>query len=233
MADHVMVVFTNPVPGREDEYNEWYNNVHLGEVLRTPGMTCARRYRLVDGVGSREEPQHRYLAIYELESDDVKSTLKQMLGLPMNMSDALDAKNSFMRVGNPAPPASKPDPPPRPSPGSPPLLTPPTGTAPGPLRRSTFGRIALGARPRGPPAGGAGSGAHDRSERSERGSWAVRRQDPPASAPPGEPKRRATRGCRRSLLVDAGSGTRTCRRSAGRTRRRSSRRYPSTSAARG
>src|SRR5262249_25228519 len=84
MAAHVMVVFTNPVPGREDEYNDWYNNVPLGEVLRTPGMTCARRYRLVDGVGSREEPQHRYLAIYELDSEDIKSTLKQMLGMPMN-----------------------------------------------------------------------------------------------------------------------------------------------------
>jgi len=98
MSDHVMVVFTNPVPGREDEYNRWYNDVHLGEVLRTPAMIAARRYRLVDGVGSREEPQHRYLAIYELESDDAKSTLKQMLGLPMNMSDALDTEHAFMRV---------------------------------------------------------------------------------------------------------------------------------------
>ena len=54
MSDHVMVVFTNPVTGKEDEYNRWYNEVHLGEVLRTPGMLAARRYRLVDGVGSRE-----------------------------------------------------------------------------------------------------------------------------------------------------------------------------------
>jgi hypothetical protein len=26
------LVFTNPVEGREDEYNEWYDNVHLGDV---------------------------------------------------------------------------------------------------------------------------------------------------------------------------------------------------------
>lgn len=98
MADHVMVVFTNPVAGREDEYNRWYNDVHLGEVLRTPGMIAARRYRLVDGVGSREEPQHRYLAIYELASEDAKATVKQMLGMPMNMSDAIDTEHGFMRV---------------------------------------------------------------------------------------------------------------------------------------
>ena len=98
MSDHVMVVFTNPVSGKEDEYNRWYNEVHLGEVLRTPGMLAARRYRLVDGVGSREEPQHRYLAIYEFASEDAKATLKEMLGMPMNMSDAIDSKHGFMRV---------------------------------------------------------------------------------------------------------------------------------------
>jgi hypothetical protein len=98
MAAHVMVVYTNPVAGQEDEYNEWYNNVHLKEVLQTPGMIAARRFSLVDGAGSGDEPQHRYLAIYELESEDVKGTLKAMLGMPMNMSGAIDTKHAFMRV---------------------------------------------------------------------------------------------------------------------------------------
>ena len=29
MSDHVMVVFTNPVTGKEDEYNRWYNEVAI------------------------------------------------------------------------------------------------------------------------------------------------------------------------------------------------------------
>ena len=98
MAEHVLVVYTNPVPGKEDEYNDWYNNVHLGEVLRTPGMIGARRFKLVEGAGSGDEPQHGYLAIYELESENVKATLKQMLGMPMNLSDAIDTRHAFMRV---------------------------------------------------------------------------------------------------------------------------------------
>jgi hypothetical protein len=98
MAAHVMVVYTNPVAGKEDEYNEWYNNVHLGEVLQTPGMIAARRFRLVDGPGLGDEPQHSYLAIYEIESDSVRATIKQMLRMPMNMSDAIDTDHPFMRV---------------------------------------------------------------------------------------------------------------------------------------
>ena len=30
MAKHVFVVLTNPLEGKEDAYNDWYTNVHLG-----------------------------------------------------------------------------------------------------------------------------------------------------------------------------------------------------------
>ena len=29
----ILVVLSSPVEGREDEYNEWYSNVHLREVV--------------------------------------------------------------------------------------------------------------------------------------------------------------------------------------------------------
>ena len=32
MAQHALFVFTDPVEGKEEEYNDWYNNVHLAEV---------------------------------------------------------------------------------------------------------------------------------------------------------------------------------------------------------
>ena len=31
-------------PAREDEFNEWYNQVHLPDVLETPGIVKALRY---------------------------------------------------------------------------------------------------------------------------------------------------------------------------------------------
>ena len=38
---HRLIVFTEPVIGREDEYNEWYDEVHLPEVLATDGFVAA------------------------------------------------------------------------------------------------------------------------------------------------------------------------------------------------
>ena len=49
-------------PQVEDEWNEWYNQKHIPEILLCPGFLNARRYRRVGPQGTR------YLAIYEMES---------------------------------------------------------------------------------------------------------------------------------------------------------------------
>ncbi|MGJ3558570.1 hypothetical protein ACR6C2_04830 [Streptomyces sp. INA 01156] len=33
----MLLVLSDPVEGREDEYNEWYSGQHLGETLQTRG----------------------------------------------------------------------------------------------------------------------------------------------------------------------------------------------------
>jgi hypothetical protein len=66
----IMVVESGPAEGREDEYNDWYTNTHIPEILtKVPGFTSATRYRVAhpDQPGSKA----RYLAIYELEADDL------------------------------------------------------------------------------------------------------------------------------------------------------------------
>jgi len=45
----IQVVFSNPVADREDEFNEWYDNVHIPELLTVPGMLSATRYALHRG----------------------------------------------------------------------------------------------------------------------------------------------------------------------------------------
>jgi hypothetical protein len=47
----------------ENEFNEWYNSIHLPERLACPGFVAARRFVAVEG-------QPRYLALYELDSLD-------------------------------------------------------------------------------------------------------------------------------------------------------------------
>jgi hypothetical protein len=93
MAKHVCVVLTNPVPGREDEFNEWYTGRHLDDVIRAMGCTRATRYELA-AMDPPQTSEQRYLAIYEVETDDIDATSAKLLaaagtaGLPL--SDALD-----------------------------------------------------------------------------------------------------------------------------------------------
>lgn len=87
----ILVVQTNPVPGREDEFNLWYGQTHLPDVLKLPGFVSARRYRLATSDASA---RWQYLAIYEFETDDVASLialLKATAGTPdMMLSQAMD-----------------------------------------------------------------------------------------------------------------------------------------------
>lgn len=80
MPKAVMVVLTQPSdPAREDEYNEWYDNVHVPEVCAIPGFVGARRYKVTDAGPFPVDPAApAYLAIYELDSDDLAATCKEL-----------------------------------------------------------------------------------------------------------------------------------------------------------
>jgi hypothetical protein len=70
----VYAVVANCVPGREDEFNAWYEDIHIGDLLETELFHTAYRYKAIDltklkgGVESGE-----YLAIYETELDPYKA----------------------------------------------------------------------------------------------------------------------------------------------------------------
>lgn len=95
MTHYTYVVFTNPVSGREDEYNDWYTNQHLDDVLAAPGFVAARRFHIAD---PKDNAPYRYLSLYEIESDGVQKTLAGLFaraGTPdMVLSDAMDQNYS-------------------------------------------------------------------------------------------------------------------------------------------
>lgn len=77
MAKGIMVVQSAPIdPAREDEYNEWYSQVHLPEVVAMPGFVGATRYKVHDS--SADSATHSYLAIYEIEADDIAGPIAEM-----------------------------------------------------------------------------------------------------------------------------------------------------------
>ena len=70
MPRFVFMVLTNAKPGQDDEFNNWYTNTHLGEVLSLDGFVSAQRYKLVEGAYG-PAPAHEYMALYEIEADDL------------------------------------------------------------------------------------------------------------------------------------------------------------------
>jgi hypothetical protein len=94
MAKHMYVILSNPVEGKEDEYNDWYSNRHLDDVMREGGFTAAQRFRLCDMNPAQPFSPQRYLAIYEIDTDDVEkvnAALTSAAGTAaMPISEALD-----------------------------------------------------------------------------------------------------------------------------------------------
>ena len=112
MGRYKLVVLSNPVDGREDEYNDWYSDQHLGDVVAVPGFRSAQRFRLRDPMGYAHA--QRYLAIYEIEADDPDAAidaLRQRRGTEvMAMSAALDLNATVAGLFEPCSPvvAAKP-----------------------------------------------------------------------------------------------------------------------------
>ena len=77
----------------EDEYNDWYTNIHIPDMLAGPGFLSAQRYRRVDQGGTPPRGP-AYIAIYHLEAEDLADPLaarreRSAQGLAGPSSDAL------------------------------------------------------------------------------------------------------------------------------------------------
>ena len=50
---YVYLVMSDPLPGREFDFNDGYQNMHMGDLVQLPGWTGAQRFRLVPDVMAR------------------------------------------------------------------------------------------------------------------------------------------------------------------------------------
>jgi hypothetical protein len=55
-------------PMKEDEFNDWYDNTHMPDMLEVPGFIQATRWVSAD---KKDNMIRKYLAMYELETDDI------------------------------------------------------------------------------------------------------------------------------------------------------------------
>lgn len=69
MAKAIVLVYTNCAdPAREAEFNEWYNNTHVPDMLQAEGFVAATRYQLL---GEPGPGQGKFLAVYEVEAEEL------------------------------------------------------------------------------------------------------------------------------------------------------------------
>lgn len=84
---YTLIVYASPVDGREDDFNAWYDDVHLAEFSALPGVLSGHRYQL-DGNGPA-----KYAAFYECSAhpDEVLRAMGHAVkDGTMHMSDAID-----------------------------------------------------------------------------------------------------------------------------------------------
>ena len=71
MSDRpILIVQMDMAEDKEEEFNNWYTNKHIPEILQVKGFVSGKRYKAKKG-------SPKYLAVYEFESADViKSAMK-------------------------------------------------------------------------------------------------------------------------------------------------------------
>jgi hypothetical protein len=69
MPKAIVLVFTECSDAtREQEFNDWYNNTHIPDMLQAAGFVGATRYQVLGNPGPG---QGKFMAVYEVEADDL------------------------------------------------------------------------------------------------------------------------------------------------------------------
>lgn len=64
-------VFSNPVDGKEDEFNAWYDNQHAPDVVAVPGFVTAQRFVASDTQLRDSKLPAKYLVVYKVVTNDL------------------------------------------------------------------------------------------------------------------------------------------------------------------
>ena len=73
-----LMAFTRPLPGKEAEYNAWYDTVHVKEVVAIPGIVSGRRFRLTAAQMDDSARDYPYLVVYEIEAGQEQAVLDRI-----------------------------------------------------------------------------------------------------------------------------------------------------------
>ena len=73
-----LVVFTNAVEGKDKDFNDWYQNTHLKQIVSIKSFAQAQRFQFITSIIPGAPNHARYMAIYDIETDDINASLAAM-----------------------------------------------------------------------------------------------------------------------------------------------------------
>lgn len=94
-----LLVYTNPSsPEREDEFNRWYDEVHIPEICAIDPFVAAQRFKCTPDQ-PMGDPGYQYVAMYEFTGPPEEAVNALMGGdVDFDMSDALDTATAKLVV---------------------------------------------------------------------------------------------------------------------------------------
>ncbi len=95
MPRYLLLALNGPTGGEGDEeaLNRWYEESHLPGFKAVPGVKTARRYKVMRGniPGAELQP---YVAVYEIETDDIASVSAEFAKNLQEFHPTLDRSRS-------------------------------------------------------------------------------------------------------------------------------------------
>jgi len=102
MAKFIMVVLSHPPNAEIDraDYDRWYSERHIPEVLQLPEFISARRYELAEHVSGNDP--FPYITHYEIEADSAEAAKKALIDAAMSgqfyMLEGLDTSSMITAI---------------------------------------------------------------------------------------------------------------------------------------
>ena len=78
MSAYILMAMTNAQPGKEDEYNLWFDNVHIPEILAVDGFQSVQRLQLAAVQRTPAPHPYKFAALYSIETEDLAGTLNAL-----------------------------------------------------------------------------------------------------------------------------------------------------------
>jgi hypothetical protein len=93
MKKNYLLVFSNPITGKEEAYNRWYTEIHVPEILKISGFVGAQRFKQSDT--SFPVSEHKYMAIYEAPPGEMQNCIEKLFAASgsMQMEPVIDLEN--------------------------------------------------------------------------------------------------------------------------------------------